>query len=732
MQQPLTGQASTQGQHCAQAIAQQAAQVRNQQLQAQVQALQQGQNQAQIQAIGAPSLTSRERRHARRQAVQQAAAAVQANTPVPGSLPGLTLASDPTMRNDPDPTGAIAAFNAAQAATRVQGVHPTQLNATPGTPLDMGDWSTNSAIQRVQLNEHAHFASLDNLLADMTDAVPSHIRNFVLNHFKFSESQLDLMAHLGFNTLESFLVYGALSVKDLIATVSRTYINDPHLAVVLFVTKALSVVFHDHAQEQQHNVLVVGRTDCLVDLSKLPIDNHGIAAFVSTIAGHKVRSAVQLLKRKNIGEEIKYKICNKISDPHLGSVVEVRSTSGYIRNLQHPDDVSGVTNSVTGRQRGAVAQGREPLRTHFRGDNSIIDVTSHLGSVPRSHAGHLHVNPYELTAAQTAALEFAKHARRRVPAEQKDEKRQAMPARYTWNGDMDGFEQFQNQVQGFYGQIGMGYMFKSEFQKRYLANGTQAFIFFLDEVASESQVKKDITALYGALMAACKVGVGSKILLQHEDTMDGLRAWMDMVDRYKNGGDRDVRIRQLEQVINKPYTDKYKGGLKKWVQDYENAFAHLVKLKCSKWMEDDSRKRQVLDNLFQEHSVEKHLWEEKMKGLNTDEVFNKLRTFSIRADASADDKATRKARLGQSSADASQSLDYDLLAQSVVKAMKAGSTGLTPPTPVEDDYDSQLEALCCKLSMVPADVWRKLPPDLQKLIIQERKKERETDPDSST
>ena len=146
-------------------------------------------------------------------------------------------------------------------------------------------------------------------------------------------------------------------------------------------------------------------------------------------------------------------------------------------------------------------------------------------------------------------------------------------------------------------------------------------------------------------------------------------------------------------------------------------------------MEDGSRKRQVLDNLFQEHTVEKHLWEEKMKNLTTDEVFNKLRTFSIRADSSADDKATRKARLGQSTADSSQSLDYDLLAQSVVKAMKAGSTGL-PTSLQENDYDSQLEAICCRLSMVPADVWRKLPQDLQKLIIQERKKEREAEPNA--
>ena len=32
--------------------------------------------------------------------------------------------------------------------------------------------------------------------------------------------------------------------------------------------------------------------------------------------------------------------------------------------------------------------------------------------------------------------------------------------------------------------------------------------------------------------------------------------------------------------------------------------------------------------------------------------------------------------------------------------------------------------------MVPADVWRKLPQDLQKLIIQERKKEREAEPNA--
>ena len=65
--------------------------------------------------------------------------------------------------------------------------------------------------------------------------MPKPIVNCLKQHFKFNDERVTLMDKLGYNSLEYFIVHGALSVKDMVATVSSRYINNRELAVVLFV-----------------------------------------------------------------------------------------------------------------------------------------------------------------------------------------------------------------------------------------------------------------------------------------------------------------------------------------------------------------------------------------------------------------------------------------------------------------------------------------------------------------
>jgi hypothetical protein len=39
-----------------------------------------------------------------------------------------------------------------------------------------------------------------------------------------------------------------------------------------------------------------------------------------------------------------------------------------------------------------------------------------------------------------------------------DERRQVLPSKVIWNGTIDRFEVFRNNVEGHYGQIGTGYL----------------------------------------------------------------------------------------------------------------------------------------------------------------------------------------------------------------------------------------------------------------------------------
>jgi hypothetical protein len=53
--------------------------------------------------------------------------------------------------------------------------------------------------------------------------------------------------------------------------------------------------------------------------------------------------------------------------------------------------------------------------------------------------------------------------RKRTMSAVNDERRQVLPSKVIWDGTIDRFEVFRNNVEGHYGQIGAGYLFGSSF-----------------------------------------------------------------------------------------------------------------------------------------------------------------------------------------------------------------------------------------------------------------------------
>jgi hypothetical protein len=51
--------------------------------------------------------------------------------------------------------------------------------------------------------------------------------------------------------------------------------------------------------------------------------------------------------------------------------------------------------------------------------------------------------------------------RKRTMSAVNDERRQVLPSKVIWDGTIDRFEIFRNNVEGHYGQIGAGYLFNS-------------------------------------------------------------------------------------------------------------------------------------------------------------------------------------------------------------------------------------------------------------------------------
>jgi hypothetical protein len=119
---------------------------------------------------------------------------------------------------------------------------------------------------------------------------------------------------------------------------------------------------------------------------------------------------------------------------------------------------------------------------------------------------------------------------------------------------------------------------------------------FLDEVPSASQIKKDARTFYGALLSACQSGVGRRILMENRYKQDGIRSWCQLVQQYETHGNRNVRIKRLESVVNTVFHSNYRGRLVQWIQDYEDAFTELALIGQKTWNDDEIKKRWFVQN----------------------------------------------------------------------------------------------------------------------------------------
>jgi hypothetical protein len=65
--------------------------------------------------------------------------------------------------------------------------------------------------------------------------------------------------------------------------------------------------------------------------------------------------------------------------------------------------------------------------------------------------------------------------------------------------------------------------------------------------------------------------------------------------KYETDGNRNVRIKRLESVINTVFHRNHRGGIVKWIQEYEDSFTELALSFGQKtWNDDEIKKRRFL------------------------------------------------------------------------------------------------------------------------------------------
>jgi hypothetical protein len=74
--------------------------------------------------------------------------------------------------------------------------------------------------------------------------------------------------------------------------------------------------------------------------------------------------------------------------------------------------------------------------------------------------------------------------------------------------------------------------------------------------------------------------------MENKNKQGGIRSWYQLVDQYETDGNRNVRIKKLENVNATVFRRHYKGEVLTWVQYYEDAFTELALLGQTTWNND--------------------------------------------------------------------------------------------------------------------------------------------------
>ena len=129
--------------------------------------------------------------------------------------------------------------------------------------------------------------------------------------------------------------------------------------------------------------------------------------------------------------------------------------------------------------------------------------------------------------------------------------------------------------------------------------------------------------------------------MENRSKQDGIRSWCQLVKQCETDGNRNVRIKKLEDVITMIFHRNYKVGLVKWIQDYEDAFTELVLLGQKTWSDDEIKNRHFIQNA-QNIGLVDTVFEELASDESFMETCNFLRSHTIRHDQQNREKVARQ------------------------------------------------------------------------------------------
>jgi hypothetical protein len=129
--------------------------------------------------------------------------------------------------------------------------------------------------------------------------------------------------------------------------------------------------------------------------------------------------------------------------------------------------------------------------------------------------------------------------------------------------------------------------------------------------------------------------------MENRDKQDGIRSWYQLVKQFETDGNKNVRIKRLESVMNTFFHLNYRKVLVKWIQYSEYAFTELALLGQKTWNDDEIKKPRFVQNAENIGLVDT-VFEELVSDKSFIERCNFLRSHAIRLDQQYKEKAARQ------------------------------------------------------------------------------------------
>ena len=391
---------------------------------------------------------------------------------------------------------------------------------------------------------------------------------------------------------------------------------------------------------------------------------------------------------------------SKSKKPFVGTLLNMTELS--------PDQQTAILDILNNRQSPRSDSQPKPREISFQTqiqeeeeEPDVVDLTKDTDDVPEERPMEVGI---PITPQQMEVLEYMRKIKALTP-ETKEVKRSNLPATCKFDGTIAKFSIFRNIVEGHYTQQQAAYLFNPEFVKQYAEYGPACYINF-PGTRSELQVKMDVEALFGAIQQSCATPALQAIIIKHKDPPNGVAAWQDLIKKFGSSGAKEIRVEELENVVGTAYTASYKGGLTAWVQDYENAFAELDALGDTTFAGDEKKKKRLLRKFASPNSHLGMVLKELCKNQTFEETCQTLRVHGLSGGSA------KPARMIHNTS------KMDELVNLISDRVNSNLTIAQEP-PAQDQVVNTL----AHLSRLDNDIWRKLPRDIQQLIMEHRRNE---------